>query len=332
MKHTKTAMNWKLMRIYNSVRAAELARMVQNVDRPAQFRHLRVFVCTRNSRVSVKHKMLVKTPSRALCGVNWIHWCFTTSNTSTSLDNRDVAIRRRQLHPRDQSVAKLKSWKLIRCTDKCRRKESDVCALASQAHGSLGSNSCISFGDSCAALELCNLCTKSARLSASSMISSEKCGMLEAMFAYKCSRLCCRNELCHRHPFCSAASGQPCADSEHDRAFVFVKYFNSIANCEQESLLACCELTRLISSHYNFNVYIIQHSTVIAKKMKVLRDSVLLSKMKNPFHLWEKSVVCSHNLLSTVPLRHENSSFDCTTRPRNVLLFFADAVQWVLVH
>lgn len=106
-----------------------------------------------------------KAPSRDLCGVDWIHWYFTTSNTSTSLDNRDVAIRRRQLHPRDQSVAKLKSWKLIRCTDKCRRKESDVCALASQAHGSLGSNSCISFGDSCAALELYNLCKKRAPFS-----------------------------------------------------------------------------------------------------------------------------------------------------------------------
>lgn len=141
------------------------------------------------------------------------------------------------------------------------------------------------------------ICAKSARLSASSMISSEKCGMLEAMFAYKCSRLCCRNELCHRHPFCSAASGQPCADLEHDRAFVFAKYFNSIVNCERESLLACCELTRLISSHYNF-MYISYSTRQSLRKMKVLRDSVLLSKMKNPFHLWEKSFVCSHNLLS----------------------------------
>lgn len=48
--------------------------------------------------------------------------------------------------------------------------------------------------------------------------------------------------------------------------------------------------------------------------------------------IYEKSQSFVHTTCWAVPLRHENSSFDCTTRPRNVLLFFADAVQWVLVH
>lgn len=150
-------------------------------------------------RASVRDTMLEKPSKSCGCELN-LMVLYDLEHVSVVWQSWRAI--RRQLHPKVQSVAKLKSWKLIRCTDKSRRKESDVCA--SRVHGSLGSNSCISF-DSCA-LEFYNLC-KSARLAAWAWSLgcrcvfpwSEKCGMLEAMFGYKCSRLGCRNELCHRH-------------------------------------------------------------------------------------------------------------------------------------